>query len=1062
MENKKSLKEKILSDENIFSAIYSLESYISEINLLSEDDLKLFYKLKDKYNKKLIEETIDACKILLEQILYDKEYFKIQVYFKAKKWDDDNNCIKYRPMHTASLITQICIVCLLNQIMFKESKDGKRELSDLAQLIPDNFYGNIPTLEPERIFYDWRVKYKEYTEKVIRAYAEASQNHTYKYEVALDLVNFFPSVNPKVLYNLCLKKIGYLYQDEIDDLKLVLRKLLKFKITNLNSKNSLKKYYDKDYPDLQPYSIGIPQGLPQSYFFGNLCMTIIYKKFNDIFPGEAFYYVDDSTIYTNSENANENNFYKSIKKLNKAIKEEMKKYGVNPSKGRYVIEVHKGNKSTSSEIQNTKKLSKAFLTLIAKEASGVGYDIKNTMETLEDIVLSKKLEELEKAVDCELDNLSKYYDNEKKVNDKEEKNNFCVLYKKSLNRYKKFFKYRKYLLKYRNDKECSMLEKEFQEIYFIKDFTNENRKQIMKHMDADNFLAEAQLIFASKMNNEAKEEFKNNIKNFEKRLMPDVDEENLYFKENFKFVNLNISPYDSLDMVTKEKIKDFSRANIDNAIEFMYEHINDMPNLIGYGQKYDRLICLHSNEYKRKIYNACISRIFNIYLSDDLQIYKKDNRNITYYELCLFAHFRNKASRMDNIILPERVLKDEKIGYDVYEVLYLFVTYVKKPEYIYHLLLIHRYISSIWKNGSRFLYFYTLHNQEHSIELIKRVVSLCKVIDYFQLKNEDFYILFLCCYLHDVSMAIQPQIESFTADNEQTDIISTKFYSELKRTIELTSYDKEATKKLMKQAFEMVNEYFESVARDQHAYDSASFIKNNIDLFYLDPTVRKEVAAISEAHCYNSIDVFDLKSVARTECISEKYLMILLRLADLVDGAKDRVSLNILRHNISNMPEESKFHWVTHAITDGVDITSEYRFETEHIPTNENEFISVLNKKYLNEIIVVTINVNEYNLTNVTCNKCRNAHAKLVKKENKILIDIGKEETCDEKTCTFLCKWLMTKNSYLLSELNALQLYFNRNASNLFNTKIQIKINFSNAQSIDSKYYDIVDKKINN
>lgn len=229
----------------------------------------------------------------------------------------------------------------------------------------------------------------------------------------------------------------------------------------------------------------------------------------------------------------------------------------------------------------------------------------------------------------------------------------------------------------------------------------------------------------------------------------------------------------------------------------------------------------------------------------------------------------------------------------------------------------------------------------------------------------------------------------------------------------------------------------------------------------MDATVRNEVAAISEAHVYDWKDVYDLKSKARTECISEKYLMILLRLADLVDGAKDRVSLNILRHNISNMPIESQFHWVTHAITDGIEIKSEYEFKVKKDQSNE-QFLSVLNKDYLTETIIVNINVNEYNLTNVNCNNCREASAKLDKNKKRIIIEIGKDEKCDKKCCTFLCKWLMTKNSYLLSELNALKLYFERNASNLFNSKVQIRINFSNATKVSSEYYSIVDKKINN
>lgn len=1070
----KTLKEKILSEENIFAAIYSVESYINEKNLLTKKDLKLFYALKDKYNKKLIERIIDDCKTLLNKILdKDDEYFKIQVYFKAKKWDEKDKSVVCRPIHTASLITQICIVCLLNQIMFKESKNGKRELSDLSQLLPNNFYGNIPSLEPERIFYDWRVKYKEYTEKVIEAYDEAVKYHKYKYEVALDLKNFFPSVNPEIIYKFCIEKIGYLYQEDMEMLKLVLKKLLKFEITNLKSYNSLRKYYgDNEYNALNPMSVGIPQGLPQSYFFGNLCMTIIYKQFDEIFPGESYFYVDDSIIYTNSEHASGSKFEDAIDELNKKIETNFNFY-INDKdntekKNPYVVEVHDDEKSISSEIENSQKLSKAYLALVAKEASGVTYDLKTTLDSLEDVALTKKLFAIESAVDKEIEDLEKYEKSNsnkklksgsKKLEDEMKiKNSFCSSYKKSLNRYKKYFKYRKHLMKYREIKKYSKLEDEFEEKYFSVEFSDDNKEKIMKNLDADNFLAEAHLIFLSKSSGRGK--FLKKLKTFEKNLIKDVDESNLYFSNNFKFVSSNISIYDSLDSVTREKINEFSKTKIDESIEFMEKNLSKLPNKIVYGKGYDKYIFEYSNEYKRRIFNACISRIFNMYLSDDLQIHRKDGRHITYYELCLFSYFRNRCADMKNIKLPDKYLKDEKISYDIYEVLNLFLTYVKEPKYIFQLILMHKYISSIWKNGSRFLYFYTLHNQEHSIELIKRTVSICKVIDYFQIKREDYYILFLCCYLHDISMAIQPKIDSFTADNEQTDIISSEFYYDFHKVLDLNCYEKEQIKEMMKCAFEKVNAYFEAVARDNHAYNSASFIKNNSDLSYLDATVRNEVAAISEAHVYDWKDVYDLKSKARTECISEKYLMILLRLADLVDGAKDRVSLNILRHNISNMPIESQFHWVTHAITDGIEIKSEYEFKVKKDQSNE-QFLSVLNKDYLTETIIVNINVNEYNLTNVNCNNCREASAKLDKNKKRIIIEIGKDEKCDKKCCTFLCKWLMTKNSYLLSELNALKLYFDRNASNLFKSKVQIRINFSNATKVSSEYYSIVDKKIN-
>ena len=45
------LRETILSEKNIYSAIYALNSYISERNLLSKEDLILYEKLTDKFVK---------------------------------------------------------------------------------------------------------------------------------------------------------------------------------------------------------------------------------------------------------------------------------------------------------------------------------------------------------------------------------------------------------------------------------------------------------------------------------------------------------------------------------------------------------------------------------------------------------------------------------------------------------------------------------------------------------------------------------------------------------------------------------------------------------------------------------------------------------------------------------------------------------------------------------------------------------------------------------------------------------------------------------------------------
>ena len=52
---KSKLYKQITSPEEIYKAIYSLESYIFEKHLLSESDYKDYLQLQDKYNEVFID-----------------------------------------------------------------------------------------------------------------------------------------------------------------------------------------------------------------------------------------------------------------------------------------------------------------------------------------------------------------------------------------------------------------------------------------------------------------------------------------------------------------------------------------------------------------------------------------------------------------------------------------------------------------------------------------------------------------------------------------------------------------------------------------------------------------------------------------------------------------------------------------------------------------------------------------------------------------------------------------------------------------------------------------------
>lgn len=88
-----------------------------------------------------------------------------------------------------------------------------------------------------------------------------------------------------------------------------------------------------------------------------------------------------------------------------------------------------------------------------------------------------------------------------------------------------------------------------------------------------------------------------------------------------------------------------------------------------------------------------------------------------------------------------------------------------------------------------------------------------------------------------------------------------------------------------------------------HPSDSADFVlaKSDTLLKYLEPTLLSFVAKVSASHGWDVIDVYGLKSRAKNDIVSLKYLMILIRLADLFDVANDRVNYHLLRQNLTQL-----------------------------------------------------------------------------------------------------------------------------------------------------------------
>ena len=84
------LRKRLCSKENIFLAIYTVNSYIQEKDLLDKEDTKLLAALGDVFDRTVMERTVKRVQRRLKTILDDSaDYFEVTVYFKPKKFSAD-------------------------------------------------------------------------------------------------------------------------------------------------------------------------------------------------------------------------------------------------------------------------------------------------------------------------------------------------------------------------------------------------------------------------------------------------------------------------------------------------------------------------------------------------------------------------------------------------------------------------------------------------------------------------------------------------------------------------------------------------------------------------------------------------------------------------------------------------------------------------------------------------------------------------------------------------------------------------------------------------------------
>lgn len=257
-------------------------------------------------------------------------------------------------------------------------------------------------------------------------------------------------------------------------------------------------------------------------------------------------------------------------------------------------------------------------------------------------------------------------------------------------------------------------------------------------------------------------------------------------------------------------------------------------------------------------------------------------------------------------------------------------------------------------------------------------------------------------------------------------------------------------------SYRKIDNYFEEAVRSKHANDSAAEIRKRSELNYLDTSMRELVAEVSEAHGADERDIYGIKSVASKQLISIKFDKILLRLADLLDMSSYRVSKPILYHNVEQMSEESAFHWISHLLTKGYSLRTEYE-----ITDNAH----VLAPKNIIEKLVLEIPVNISQMSALTCGRtCKKVGIDRNRLSQQGIVLVCGQECKDngnqERNCNFLCKWFCVKNENLIKELAALKEYLNRNKNNYFKSAIEIRIKCNDRTSLDARQFEILNEYI--
>lgn len=217
------------------------------------------------------------------------------------------------------------------------------------------------------------------------------------------------------------------------------------------------------------------------------------------------------------------------------------------------------------------------------------------------------------------------------------------------------------------------------------------------------------------------------------------------------------------------------------------------------------------------------------------------------------------------------------------------------------------------------------------------------------------------------------------------------------------------------QALDLVDNFFEKDIRANHPKNSATIIRKGRLGFELDEFVRNAVAIISEAHGAEAEDIY--KHNDEPEIINSQKLKIMLRIVDTLDICEERVSPYYLSLTEHQIPDTSKFHWISHLAIKSCNFETKYDLVDE---IEDDIYGTFLDFKKITEHIhlIIKLNTRQETSTSLPVELCSNIIVTPKTTGVNIQICDGK---CNMNRCPFVCKWMNKKSEFLLPELYEFQ-----------------------------------------